>query len=176
MRAAVARRARGSKICLMTDSGFLFFPVVDLAAATSVLSSVASATRINLSRCDLLPHLEVCIPPLAHTCLSAARPAQDFRRIVSVCFSAQQPSAFKVPAAGPAHTEVTVRTLADSACLKRLFRSCMLGDFGRGMRGERLFSVTPLEEDEDEEVAGVAGGCCLASWQHSLWKALCTWL
>lgn len=46
----------------------------------------------------------------------------------------------------PPHTDVTVLTLADSACLKRLFRSCMLGDFGLGMRGERLFSVAPLAE------------------------------
>lgn len=39
------------------------------------------------------------------------------------------------------HTDVTVRTLADSTCLKRLFKSCMLGDLGRGMRGDLFFSV-----------------------------------
>lgn len=44
----------------------------------------------------------------------------------------------------PLHTEVTVRTLADSTCLKRLFRSCMLGDLGRGMRGDLFFSVTDV--------------------------------
>lgn len=57
-------------------------------------------------------------------------------------------------------TEVTVLTLAERACLNLLFRSCMLGDLGLGMREVLRFS-------------GVLLGCCL--WLTSLqrtWKAL----
>lgn len=92
----------------------------------------------------------------------------SFPTFSTFCGHSQPLSACSAP-----HTEVTVRTLADSACLKRLFRSCILGDFGLGMRRERLFSVTPLAEVGGELEAG---GGCLASWQHSLWKAPCTWL
>ncbi|KAK1796629.1 hypothetical protein P4O66_008931 [Electrophorus voltai] len=69
-----------------------------------------------------------------------------------------------LPPAHP-HTDVTVRTLAESTCLKRLFRSCMLGDLGLGIRGDLLFSGP-----------AVAAGCgdstqdgrCSASSLHSL--------
>lgn len=37
-------------------------------------------------------------------------------------------------------TEVTVLTLAERACLNLLFRSCMLGDLGLGMREVLRFS------------------------------------
>lgn len=37
-------------------------------------------------------------------------------------------------------TDVAVLTFADKTCLKRLFKSCMFGDFGRGMREFFLFS------------------------------------
>lgn len=63
------------------------------------------------------------------------------------------------------HTEVTVLTFAESACLNRLFRSCILGDFGLGMRGERLFSAAALAVVLEELETG---GGCFASWQHSL--------
>lgn len=73
-----------------------------------------------------------------------------------------RPSAQKTkpPQGVPLHTDVTVLTLADRACLNLLFRSCMLGDFGLGMREVLRFS-------------GVLLGCCL--WLTSLqrtWKAL----
>lgn len=57
-------------------------------------------------------------------------------------------------------TDVTVLTLADSACLNLLFRSCMLGDLGLGMREVLRFS-------------GVPPGCCLGLTSlHRTWKAL----
>lgn len=52
------------------------------------------------------------------------------------------------PRVSPLQTEVTVLTLADRACLNLLFRSCMLGDLGLGMREVLRFSGVPL-------------GCCL---------------
>lgn len=73
-----------------------------------------------------------------------------------------RPSAQKTepPAGVLLQTDVTVLTLADRACLNLLFRSCMLGDLGLGMREVLRFS-------------GVLLGCCL--WLTSLqrtWKAL----
>lgn len=59
------------------------------------------------------------------------------------------------------HTEVTVLTLADRACLNLLFRSCMLGDFGRGIREVLLLS-------------GVLVVCCLLTSLQRTWKALKT--
>lgn len=56
-------------------------------------------------------------------------------------------------------TEVTVLTLADKACLNLLFRSCMLGDLGRGIREVLLLS-------------GVLVVCCLLTSLQSRWKAL----
>lgn len=58
------------------------------------------------------------------------------------------PGKTKPPRMAPLQTEVTVLTLAERACLNLLFRSCMLGDLGRGMREVLRFS-------------GVLLGCCL---------------
>lgn len=57
-------------------------------------------------------------------------------------------------------TEVTVLTLAERACLNLLFRSCMLGDLGLGMREVLRFSGVLL------------GGCLWLTSLHSTWKAL----
>lgn len=54
----------------------------------------------------------------------------------------------QIPLSGLFQTEVTVLTLAERACLNLLFRSCMLGDLGLGMREVLRFS-------------GVLLGCCL---------------
>lgn len=58
-------------------------------------------------------------------------------------------------------TDVTVLTLADRACLNLLFRSCMLGDLGRGMR-------------EVLRLSGVLVVCCLLTSLQRTWKALKT--
>lgn len=57
-------------------------------------------------------------------------------------------------------TEVTVLTLAERACLNLLFRSCMLGDLGLGMREVLRFSGVLL------------GGCLWLTSLHRTWKAL----
>lgn len=57
-------------------------------------------------------------------------------------------------------TEVTVLTLAERACLNLLFRSCMLGDLGLGMREVLRFSGMLL------------GGCLWLTSLHRTWKAL----
>lgn len=54
----------------------------------------------------------------------------------------------QIPLSGLLQTEVTVLTLAERACLNLLFRSCMFGDLGLGMREVLRFS-------------GVLLGCCL---------------
>lgn len=64
----------------------------------------------------------------------------------SIAASTRRPSSrwSRAARASPGQTEVTVRTLADSACLKRRFRSCMWGDLGELLR-----------------FSGVLPGCCL---------------
>lgn len=60
----------------------------------------------------------------------------------------------------PGQMEVTVLTLAESACLNLRFRSCMLGDLGLGMREALRFS-------------GMLPGCCFGlTALHRTWKAL----
>lgn len=70
------------------------------------------------------------------------------------------PGKSKAPRVPLLQTEVTVLTLAERACLNLLFRSCMLGDLGLGMRDVLRFSGVLL------------GGCLWLTSLHSTWKAL----
>lgn len=164
---AVARRALIYSFCLIAE-----FVVQTASPGCSCVSSDVLFSPPNRRRTSSLllfthyqtgqtcAHLQAIVasPPAIQKLTlfiphlpSSGRPLQDVTgEIFSILFCPF--NAFILSALDqllffpPAHTEVTVLTLADSACLKRLFRSCMLGDFGLGMRGERLFSVAPLAE------------------------------
>lgn len=118
---------------------------------------------IHLSPCSNTTSFSATVPQapgpfaLAHLGTNELPPASNLPNLEA------PPGLFlktKPPGAVTFQTEVTVLTLAERACLNLLFRSCMLGDLGRGMRDVLRFS-------------GVLLGCCLwLTSLHRTWKAL----